>query len=72
MNIYIGTRGAVDFSEVPSHLFEHFSRDPYLIHSWAKHKTSGHQPPLDLVIEALRTRDAFPALDIQKQVGIYR
>jgi Zn-dependent oligopeptidase len=53
---------------VPSHLFEHFARDPIFIQSWARHPSEGVPPPLEMVQEALKERDAFPALDVQKQV----
>jgi mitochondrial intermediate peptidase len=63
-----GTRGGVDFVEVPSHLFEHFSRTPSVICQWARHYMTGQQLPRELVEEALRAKGAFEGIDTQTQI----
>ena len=63
-----GTRGALDFVEVPSHLFEHFARSPELLLRWGRHASSGRQPSLSLVREALAARNSFAAIDAQTQL----
>merc|ERR1719203_2746576 len=43
-----GTRGAVDFVEFPSHLFEHFVLDPVCLATYARHSQSGDLLPTNL------------------------
>lgn len=40
-----GTRGGVDVSEIPSHLFECFARDARVVSKWARHSVTGLPPP---------------------------
>lgn len=40
-----GTRGGVDVSEIPSHLFEYFARDARVVRRWARHASTGLPPP---------------------------
>jgi mitochondrial intermediate peptidase len=63
-----GTRGGVDFVEVPSHLFEHFSRTPSVVCQWAKHYMTGQQLPREHIEEALRAKGAFEGIDTQTQI----
>ena len=63
-----GTRGAVDFVEVPSHLFEYFARSPNIIQQWARHHRTGQKPPVLLLEEALLSRNPFGAVETQTQI----
>ena len=63
-----GTRGAVDFVEVPSHLFEYFARSPSIIQQWARNHRTGQRPPLLLLEEALLARNPFGAIETQTQL----
>ena len=63
-----GTRGAVDFVEVPSHLFEYFARSPKIIQQWARHHRTGQKPPVLLLEEALLSRNPFGAVETQTQI----
>lgn len=49
-----GTRGGVDYVEIPSHLFEHFSREPSVVASWARHVTSGARIPSGVPLQTLQ------------------
>ena len=63
-----GTRGALDFVEVPSHLFEYFAQDPSLLRKWSEHHESGHQAPVGLFEEVLANRSSLEALETQAQL----
>ena len=63
-----GTRGAVDFVEVPSHLFEYFSRHPSIIRRWALHHKSGQPIPHGLIENALLAKKSFLAIELQTQI----
>jgi intermediate peptidase len=63
-----GTRGAVDFVEVPSHLFEYFSRESSVVSTWARHYNSGKSIPSGLLEEALDMKSSFQAIDLQMQL----
>jgi len=63
-----GTRGALDFVEVPSHLFEHFARCPAVLAQWARHHATGSRPPPGLLEEALHAKQAFAAVEQQNQL----
>lgn len=52
-----GTRGAVDFVEFPSHLFEHFVLDPDCLRGYASHSKTQQPMPND-VAEHFRKRGA--------------
>ena len=63
-----GTRGALDFVEVPSHLFERFATDPRMLKRWARHHSTGSPPPDGLVEQALAERGSFFATEVQAQL----
>lgn len=77
--------------QVPSHLFEHFARDPRVVLRWARRlqdvpaqwkgdlkqqqqegdaceEPAGDPPPLELVEEALVSRQEFAAIEVQTQL----
>jgi len=53
-----GTRGALDFVEVPSHLFEHWAREWRAVREWARHWETGAPMPRRVWarVEAARAR----------------
>jgi intermediate peptidase len=53
-----GTRGALDFVEVPSHLFEHWAREWGAVRAWAAHWETGAPLPRRVWarVEAARAR----------------
>jgi intermediate peptidase len=65
-----GTRGFTDFVEIPSHLFEHFARDPQVIRQWAKHHVTGESIPLPLLETALSGKANYQGLDLQVQIAL--
>eukprot|EP01038_Epipyxis_sp_PR26KG_P013215 gene13215-17714_t len=65
---FSGTRGSVDFIEVPSHLFEFFARDPYVVSLWAKHWLTNQPIPLELIRNALQKKDDFSGIELQVQL----
>lgn len=63
-----GTRGSLDFVEIPSHLLEHFARCPALLQRWGRHYKTGQPPSLSLATEALTQRALFGAFEAQSQL----
>ena len=63
-----GTRGPLDFVEVPSHLFEALSTDVRCLRRWARHYSTGESPPAGLLEEALAAKRSFEALEASTQV----
>jgi len=63
-----GTRGPLDFVEVPSHLFEAFTTDIRCLQRWARHHVTGKAPPAGMLEEALAARRSFEALEASSQV----
>ncbi|KAA0152548.1 hypothetical protein FNF27_03835 [Cafeteria roenbergensis] len=63
-----GTRTALDFVEVPSHLFETFATDPRVLPRFATHASTGEPVPADAVAAMLAQRRTLQALDLQGQV----
>jgi len=63
-----GTRAALDFVEVPSHLMEHFARDSSLLCRWGRHNVTGLPPSRELVLAALESRSQFGFLEAQQQL----
>lgn len=63
-----GTRVAMDFVEVPSHLFEHFAWDPRIVSRFARHHRTGDRIPTKLVRSLSASRNGFIATDIQMQL----
>jgi len=63
-----GTRGAIDFVEVPSHLFEFYARSPSVINQWARHHITGKPIPSGLLEEALKSKVSFGAIEMQTQI----
>jgi mitochondrial intermediate peptidase len=64
-----GTRGTLDFVEVPSHLFEYFANDPRCLKRWAKHHITGETNiPSGLLEEALFTKNSYESIDASMQI----
>ena len=63
-----GTRGALDFVEVPSHLFEYFASEPALLQRWGRHHATGQPAPSGFFEEALQQRRSTEALEAQSQL----
>jgi len=63
-----GTRGALDFVEVPSHLFEHFARQPDLLARWGRHVHTNARLPNALAEEAIASTNSFSSIEAQTQL----
>lgn len=63
-----GTRVAMDFVEIPSHVFEHFAWDPRVISRVARHYKTGDHMPTRLLKSLVASRNGFIATDIQMQI----
>jgi len=58
-----GTRGAVDFVEFPSHLFEHYVLDPGCLSRYASHSKTGAPIPTALLRSAAEGHRRFAHFD---------
>lgn len=63
-----GTRGTLDFVEVPSHLFEYFASEPSLLQRWGRHYASGSSAPEGLFEEMVEQRRSTEILEVQGQL----
>jgi Zn-dependent oligopeptidase len=63
-----GTRGTLDFVEVPSHLFEAYANDIRCLKRWAKHYNTGLPPPDDLIEDAILSKNNFESIDVSTQI----
>eukprot|EP01138_Halocafeteria_seosinensis_P007921 gb/GECG01008092.1/.p1 GENE.gb/GECG01008092.1/~~gb/GECG01008092.1/.p1 ORF type:complete len:963 (+),score=122.89 gb/GECG01008092.1/:1-2889(+) len=63
-----GTRGALDFVELPSHLFEYFATDWRVLQRFAKHYDTGEPVPKALVERYKLGKKAFSATELQSQI----
>eukprot|EP00040_Diaphanoeca_grandis_P030756 m.182525 g.182525 ORF g.182525 m.182525 type:complete len:700 (+) comp32119_c9_seq1:308-2407(+) len=57
-----GTRGPLDFVELPSHLMEHFMRDYRVVSQFAKHFETGEVIPERKFLAAQKKRNLFHGL----------
>jgi len=58
-----------DVVEIPSHLWEHFVNDHRTLGLIARHSVSREPMPAALHSALLASHAAFPALELQQQVG---
>jgi len=63
-----GTRGPVDFVEVPSHLMELFAWDYRVLSLFARHYRTGEPIPAQLVERMKRSKQMFEGIDSQTQI----
>lgn len=63
-----GTRGAMDFVETPSHLFEQYVWDPNFLTLLARHHETGEQIPNELIQQLVQSRNDFRCMDVQNQI----
>jgi intermediate peptidase len=56
------------YSQIPSHLMEHFARDPNVIRQWARHHLTNEKIPEGLLEDALDHKTDFAAIELQHQV----
>lgn len=63
-----GTRGALDFVEIPSHLFEHFVWDHRFLRCFARHHRTREVIPRKTVEQLGSSRRMFQAMDMQAQI----
>lgn len=64
-----GTRGALDFVEVPSHVMEYFARDYRVVKTFARHHVTGEPIPEDLWKRVMASRSTFAAMDLQQAIA---
>ncbi|KAK7322431.1 hypothetical protein VNO77_25810 [Canavalia gladiata] len=65
---FSGTRVALDFAEIPSHLFEYYVWDYRFLKKFARHCSTGEEIPLKLVESLQGNRDMFAATEMQRQI----
>ncbi|WCJ36511.1 Mitochondrial intermediate peptidase mitochondrial [Euphorbia peplus] len=65
---FSGTRVVLDFAEMPSNLFEYYSRDYRVLKTFAKHYSTGEVIPEKLVKSMQDAKDMFAATELQRQV----
>ena len=63
-----GTRGAMDYVEVPSHVFEYFAWDSNALHFLGRHYQTGEVMPAELLRKLKQSKRAFAAMDLQQQI----
>lgn len=63
-----GTRGALDFVEIPSHLFEHFAWDHRFLRCFARHHETQEVIPRRVVEQLRSSKKMFHAMDMQTQI----
>lgn len=63
-----GTRGAVDFTEFPSHLFEHFVLDPSCLAAYASHMRSGERMSMQLQEQYQKEAAQFAHIEAARQL----
>ncbi|GJQ10658.1 hypothetical protein GpartN1_g2449.t1 [Galdieria partita] len=63
-----GTRTALDFVEMPSHLFEYFARDRRVLQHFAREGFSKKTIPDSLMEDMLRHSQLFSGIDAQTQI----
>jgi mitochondrial intermediate peptidase len=63
-----GTRGPLDFVEIPSHLFEFFASDVRCLSLWARHYKTGERAPDSLILEALKYKRNFESIEVGTQI----
>lgn len=64
-----GTRTALDFVELPSHLFERFATHPSVLRRFALSSVTGLPMPAEAVAALLAERNSSAALDMQLQIS---
>ncbi|RHY28871.1 hypothetical protein DYB32_005639 [Aphanomyces invadans] len=62
-----GTRGQLDFVEMPSHLFEYFAWDPRVVETFAKHYDTNAPIPRTMLDNLRASKHMFSAMDTQTQ-----
>jgi mitochondrial intermediate peptidase len=65
-----GTRGALDFVELPSHLMEYFARDLRVVKSFAKHHITHAPIPDALWNQVQDSRKAFSGIDLMQSINL--
>jgi mitochondrial intermediate peptidase len=65
-----GTRGALDFVELPSHLMEYFARDLRVVKSFAKHHITHAPMPDALWKQVQASRKAFSGIDLMQSINL--
>lgn len=63
-----GTRTSIDFIETPSHLMEHYVRNPEFLKLIGKHCVTGELLPSELINDLIQSYYAFRVTDVRSQV----
>jgi mitochondrial intermediate peptidase len=63
-----GTRGAMDYVEVPSHVFEYFAWDANALQYLGRHYKTGEAMPTALLRKLKQSKRTFQAMDLQQQI----
>ncbi|EFA82263.1 peptidase M3A and M3B domain-containing protein [Heterostelium album PN500] len=65
-----GTRGPVDFVEIPSTLMEHFTWDHKILRQFANHYSSGRTLSSEMINAYKETKDIFKGIETQKLISL--